>query len=202
VQVIPPFGLRGDFNRDGSVDEVDIDLLAAAAAGNATDPLFDLDEDGSIEYSIGLSGTITSDSDVLIREILMTEYGDLDLNGEVFLLDLITFATNYRQAGEFGWAQGNFNGSQEPGTTANPRVFLSDLSVLATNWRYGVGSGAAIEAVPEPSSFLLALCWLFATLNPKVRFVVAPFQLRPDGAIIRTLSPVMRQASLAAQKGQ
>jgi hypothetical protein len=84
----------------------------------------------------------------------------------VFLSDLTKLATNYRQAGQFGWAQGNFNGSQEAGTPASPRVFLSDLTALAANWRFGVGSGAALEAIPEPSGLLLAmfglliaLCW-------------------------------------------
>ena len=86
------------------------------------------------------NGPNPSDSDLLIREILKTEYGDLDLDGQVFLSDLITFATNYRQPGQFGWADGNINGSQELGTSANPQVFLSDLIALATNWRFGVGS--------------------------------------------------------------
>jgi hypothetical protein len=89
---------------------------------------------------------------------LQTRYGDADLNGQVFLSDLTKLATNYRQPGQFGWAQGNFNGSQEAGTSATPRVFLSDLTALATNWRFGVGSGAAIAAIPEPSSLSLVFC--------------------------------------------
>jgi hypothetical protein len=102
---------------------------------------------------------------VLIHDILQTRYGDGNLDRQVFLPDLITLATNYRQAGQFGWAQGNFDGSQETGTAASPRVFLGDLIALATNWRFGVATGAAIGgAVPEPSGALLALWVAFPAL--------------------------------------
>jgi hypothetical protein len=84
---------------------------------------------------------------------------------QVFLGDLNTLATNYRQAGQFGWAQGNFDGSQEAGDAANHRVFLADLNALTTNWRFGAGTAAAIGgAVPEPSGALLALWVAFAAL--------------------------------------
>jgi hypothetical protein len=169
IELIVP-EIPGDFNRDGTTDAGDIDMLASAAHNDAENLLYDLNEDGMVTYSVGAPGSPDpSDSDVLIYDILQTRYGDADLNGQVFLSDLTKLATNYRQPGLFGWAHGNFNGSQEAGTTANPRVFLSDVTILATNWRYGVGSGAALESVPEPSSLLLALCWVFATLNRRVR---------------------------------
>jgi hypothetical protein len=165
-------GLRGDFNLDGTVNALDIDLLTADAARAVSLDLdrYDLNNDDDVTFAVSSPGAPNaSDSDVLIREILQTRYGDADLNGQVFLSDLTKLATNYRRAGQFGWAQGNFNGSQEAGTAATPRVFLSDLTALVTNWRFGVGSGAAIEAVPEPSGWLLALYWLFATLYHRVR---------------------------------
>jgi T5SS/PEP-CTERM-associated repeat protein len=152
--------LRGDFNGDGLVNAVDIDLLASAAHNDPDNILFDLNDDGMVTFTVGQpNAPDPSDSDVLIHEILETRYGDADVNGQVFLSDLTRLATNYRQPGQFGWAQGNFNGSQEAGTAANPRVFLSDLTALATNWRFGVGgSGASVgEAVPEPTSPYLAL---------------------------------------------
>jgi hypothetical protein len=161
----------GDFNRDGTIDALDIDLLASAAHNDADNLLYDLNEDGAVTFAVGQPDAENpSDSDVLIYDILDTRYGDADLNGQVFLSDLTKLAINYRQAGQFGWADGNFNGSQEAGTTANPRVFLSDLTILATNWRFGVGSGAALESIPEPSGFVLALCSVFAALNRRVRF--------------------------------
>jgi hypothetical protein len=141
-----------------------------AAHNEPTNLFYDLNRDGRVTFAVSSPGSPNaSDSDVLIRDILHTQYGDADLNGQVFLSDLTKLATNYRQAGQFGWAEGNFNGSQEAGTPANPRIFLSDLTALATNWRFGVGSGAAIAAIPEPSSLALAFCWLFATLYFRVR---------------------------------
>jgi hypothetical protein len=161
--------LPGDFNQDGVLDAVDIDLLAAAAHNEPNNPLYDLDGDGTVTFAVGAPGAPDpSDSDVLIYDMLETRYGDADLNGQVFLSDLTKLATNYRTAGQFGWAQGNFNGSQEAGTAANPRVFLSDLTVLATNWRFGVGGGSGAAVVPEPSALLLAMCWLLATPHFRV----------------------------------
>ena len=101
--------LPGDVNGDFNVDAADIDLLAQANNG-PYHPLLDLNNDGVVSYDVGLPGTVTSDSDLLIRTILQTEYGDLNLDGQVFLSDLITFATNYRKPGQFGWAGGNLDG--------------------------------------------------------------------------------------------
>jgi hypothetical protein len=133
--------MPGDFSGNGVIDSVDIDLLAAAAANDPSNVAYDLNGDGSVTYSVSPAGSIVSDSDVLIRTVLRTQYGDLNLDGEVFLADLAEFATNYRQLGSFGWADGNIDG-----TATSPQVFLADLSVLATYWRFGVGPGSASGA--------------------------------------------------------
>jgi T5SS/PEP-CTERM-associated repeat protein len=164
--------LRGDFNVDGVVDALDIDLLAIEAKKPQPSNLFyDLNGDGRVTFTVSSPGVPNaSDSDVLVRDILHTRYGDADLNGQVFLSDLTKLATNYRQPGPFGWAQGNFNGSQEAGTAASPRVFLSDLTALASNWRFGVGTGSAIgAAVPEPNGLLLALVPALIALARRAR---------------------------------
>jgi hypothetical protein len=158
---------NADFNADGLVNHLDIDQLAWAAHNEPENLAYDLNGDGAVTFAIGPGNSLTtSDSNVLIRDILKTEYGDLDLNGEVFLSDLTTLATRYRQAGQFGWADGNINGSQEAGTTASPRVFLSDLTALAANWRFGISTGASVAgAVPEPSG-VIPIAWVaFAILS-------------------------------------
>ena len=118
--------IPGDFNRDTVVDAMDVDMLAAAAHSDSDNLLFDLNDDGMATFAVGQpNAEFPSDSDVLIYDILETRYGDADLDGQVFLSDLTRLATNYRQAGQFGWAQGNFNGSQEAGTAASPAAFFS-----------------------------------------------------------------------------
>jgi hypothetical protein len=161
----------GDFSGDGIVNAVDIDMLASAAHNDADNPLYDLNDDGDVNFAIGTPGSPNpSDSDVLIYDILETRYGDANLNGEVYLADLAILAASYRQSGAFGWAQGNFDGSQEAGTTVSPQIFLNDLSVLATHWRFGVGSGGLSgAAVPEPSGLVMSLVSAIAALSLSVR---------------------------------
>jgi hypothetical protein len=150
VPVVP-----GDFDGDLTIDAADISRFVQAK-NEPDNPLLDLDGNGVINFTIGPRGMVTSDFDMLIRVLVDifdsqgnkigngTEYGDADLNGQVSLSDLIRLASNYRQPGLLGWADGNFDGSLQEGTSASPRVSLSDLIILASNWRYGVGSGAAI----------------------------------------------------------
>jgi hypothetical protein len=174
-------GLRGDFNLDGTINALDIDLLAAAAHNEPNNLFYDLNGNGIVTFTVSAPGAPNaSDSDVLIREIMQTRYGDADLNGQVFLSDLTKLATNYRQPGQFGWAQGNFNGSQEAGTTASPRVFISDLTALATYWRFGVGGAGA--AVPEPTGWLTAMCGILGTICYRTRrYATRSDHLQPAG---------------------
>jgi hypothetical protein len=173
-------GTRGDFNSDGLVNAKDIDLLALAAKNFSNHPLYDLEGMDGVTFQAGTSGVV-SDSDELIRSLVEirdvdgikqgagTEYGDANLNGEVFLSDLIELASNYRQPGQFGWADANFNGSLEAGTSASPRVSLTDLIALAGHWRFGVGTGSAIEVVPEPGTGFMTLAWLLVAFRRKPR---------------------------------
>jgi hypothetical protein len=78
-------------------------------------------------------------------------------DGQVFIDDLAKVALHYRDAGQFGWADGNVDGLQNAGTSDDPQVWLTDLSVLARFYRFGRGSGASFAAVPEPSGWLFAL---------------------------------------------
>ena len=100
--------------------------MHSLALSDPDNPDFDLNGDLEVTFAIGPPGSPSpSDSDVLIYNIMHTRYGDADLNRQVFPSDLITLATNYRQSGPFGWAQGNFNGNEVAGTSDDPRRFLS-----------------------------------------------------------------------------
>jgi hypothetical protein len=157
--------LPGDLNLDGIVNDADIDRLAWAAQNDPDNLFYDLNDDGMVSFAIGVS----SDSDTLIRDILDTEYGDLDLDGDVFLGDLDTLVANYGKSGQFGWADGNINGSQQNGTT-DPRVTLGDFDVLVNNYGSGTGAAAAFGAVPEPGCWLLALSGVLAAVCRKKRY--------------------------------
>ena len=150
------FFLRGDLDNDGDVDADDIDLLRDAQDGTLTGPLpsgslltemFDLDGDGLVDFDPNNAGTATptSDSDRLIQEILGTEYGDTNLDGEVGPADVSNLVSNFGNTA--GWAAGNITG--------NDTVGPEDVSLLVSNFGFqaGPGGGGLDGNVPEPSSF-------------------------------------------------
>ncbi len=102
-----------DFTRDGITDAADIDVLAAHFASPG-DPAYDVNGDGVVD-----------DADVaeMVRKVLGTEMGDVNLDGRVDLDDLTVLGTFCGLDGQ-GWAQGNLVGQ---GT-----VDLDDLTVLGT----------------------------------------------------------------------
>jgi len=71
--------------------------------------------------------TDSADVDFLVRDILGTEYGDVNLDGSVDLLDLAILGENYHSPK--GWASGDFNGDLT--------VDLLDLAVLGEFYTFG-----------------------------------------------------------------
>ncbi len=148
-----PVAIPGDFNNDGFVDDLDIDMLGAAILGGSVDPLYDISTDGTTGGSG--DGIDLLDLDYLIRFLVETsmgvgttgtEYGDFDLNGLINTTDLTVLATNYG-AGAL-WSEGN----------ANPHLDLvintTDLTILGTYF----GFIAPPDLIPEPMTLsLLAL---------------------------------------------
>jgi glucose/arabinose dehydrogenase len=177
--------MPGDFNFDNIVNDLDIDLLAWAAQNDPNNPLYDLNGDGDAEFTVSSSGMV-SDSDRLIRQHMDvfdisgskigngTEYGDLNLDGRVSLIDLDKLVSNYRDAGQFGWSDGNINGSVQAGTSANPQITLIDLDTLVMQYGFVKGSGAALAAVPEPTGWMLTLWPVFATICANSRALPMP----------------------------
>ncbi|QDU70498.1 hypothetical protein [Mucisphaera calidilacus] len=118
-------GLEGDFNNDGIVDDMDIDLLRE----NLGDPAFDLDGNGVAD---------ADDMIYIVETIIGSRLGDANLDRTVDLLDLSALASNFNSAA--GWAGGNFN--------TDAAVDLLDLSILAASF----GQSAT---VPEPGAAVL-----------------------------------------------
>jgi hypothetical protein len=139
------FFTRGDANDDGLVNAADIDLLFAAVA----DPT----RGGAVSASLGQEwydltgdGLLTSaDMDELVREILGTEYGDHDLDGDVDGADLAAIRGGFATGA--GWASGDNDGDGD--------VDGSDF----LRWQQFAGftnMPVIAAAVPEPGCGVLA----------------------------------------------
>ncbi|MDG2383927.1 MAG: CotH kinase family protein [Pirellulaceae bacterium] len=98
----------GDLDQDGQIDATDIDLLSVALRLGSDDRRFDLNADEQVTQS---------DRDHLVREILMTDFGDANLDGVFNSSDLVSIF----QAGEYedestnnsNWNEGDWNGDGE-----------------------------------------------------------------------------------------
>jgi hypothetical protein len=98
----------GDFDRSGQVNALDVDLLSAALRRGGAELRFDLNFDGQVNQS---------DRDHLVRDILMTEFGDSNLDGIFDSADLVMIF----QAGEYEdqvlnnstWEDGDWDGDGE-----------------------------------------------------------------------------------------
>ncbi len=154
-----------DVNGDGRVTGADIDLERDAIAGASPQRAwFDTNDDQDVN---------SADLNYLLVDLLHTKAGDANLDGMVDLLDLYQLATHYRQSGDLGWGEGDFN--------ADFVVDARDLGDIARNWQYGVAGPAmsftealaaigAGTSVPEPASSMI-IGSMLATLLPRRRRV-------------------------------
>ena len=135
--------LPGDYNNDGVVNVADVDLQAAAIASATPDlGVYDENSDGVVDFA---------DRQILISGHIGTWMGDADLNGEFGSSDLVTVFTagKYETGNAASWAEGDWNGDGAFGS--------GDLVTAFTDGGYEAGPKAAVAAVPEPSSIVLAL---------------------------------------------
>ncbi len=135
-------GILGDFNGDGVVDAVDMDLLSADVRAGLNTPKFDLDGDGVVG---------TSDRQAWVSDVRNTWFGDSNLDGEFNSTDFVVVfaASEYEDEliGNSTWATGDWNGDTEFNS--------SDFVVAFSNGGYEMGPRP--QAVPEPSSVLVVL---------------------------------------------
>ena len=104
--------IRGDFNGDGRVDAIDIDLLSAQLRLPQPNTAFDLTGDGTVNQA---------DRDELIERILGTTYGDANLDGIFDSADFVRIFQFGRYEDDVplnaGWEQGDWDGDGEFGTS-------------------------------------------------------------------------------------
>ena len=132
----------GDVNQDGTVDVGDIDDLAKAIRDEMNNAAFDLDDDGLVT---------SADHKYLVTEILNTWIGDANLNGEFNTTDFVrVFQQGQYEdeiVGNSTWATGDWNGDGDFTTV--------DLIVAFQDGGFERGPRVVVNAVPEPTSFLL-----------------------------------------------
>lgn len=135
-------GLLGDFDDDGDLDLIDIDLLSAAINSGANNMTFDVNGDGLVNAQDG--------TDWLNNELVGSLAADFDLKYTVDVADLATWAAGFGSDDSFIDGDANFNGM----------VDVADLSVWAALFgSVGVGPiaplGSLTASIPEPSTFVL-----------------------------------------------
>ncbi len=136
---------RGNINGQFGTDQYDIDTLFDRV-GLATNNWYeDLDVDGSVTLA---------DINTLVRNIFLTEFGDVNLDGKVSTADFVKLSNNYGNAGT--WITGDFNGDNF--------VNFADYSILANHYGFGTTVSfaeiAAVQAfgqsLPEPTILSLS----------------------------------------------
>jgi hypothetical protein len=140
----PESTVRGDFNGDGIVNEVDINLLFVELRSDDPDLSFDLTEDGKVDED---------DRDELIQGILMTNYGDANLDQVFNSTDLVLVFS----AGEYEddiplnslWQSGDWDGNGEFDT--------SDLVLAFTSGAYDPAAVGRRRAALEADAIGAAL---------------------------------------------
>ena len=89
----------GDFNHDGVVDVTDVNMMGKMLQETKHNSEYDLNRDGEITQL---------DLDVMIHDVLRTEYGDTDLDGDVDAFDAKVILGNLFQR-LWGWQHGDMN---------------------------------------------------------------------------------------------
>ena len=137
----------GDFNNDGLLDAVDINLLTLESASGNNTQKYDLNDDTLVD---------DDDVNVWVKDLFKSWIGDANLDGEFNSGDLVDVlsAGKYEVDEEAVWSTGDFNG--------DARANSSDLVAALSDGGYEQGPRAAVNAVPEPASWLLLLLGLVA----------------------------------------
>ena len=133
-RAMPTTPLPGDFDLNGAVDVLDIDILREAIGHNRNIVGSDLNKDGLFD---------SEDVRVWVEDVKQTFFGDADLDGEVSFADFLTLSGNFDESG--GWGDGDFDG--------DGKVAFADFLMLSQNFG---NKPSAISATPEPTSALSA----------------------------------------------
>ena len=133
-------GVLGDFDGDGELTVVDIDLLTEQVIAGTNPLAYDLNNDQLVDQD---------DRTVWVSELKNTWFGDADLDGEFDTLDFVAVFSigRYETEEPAGWGEGDWNGDA---------VFDSgDFVTAFVDGGYENGPKNGVAAVPEPTGWLL-----------------------------------------------
>lgn len=136
-----------DFNRDGRVDALDIDMLYNNFGSNL---VYDLTGEGLVNQE---------DVTRLVTVILGTTYGDANLDKVVDFSDFQALLDNWM--GPSTWSRGDFNGDKI--------TDFSDFQYLLDNWNPAGSAPPPPPSgqIPEPTTLLLLCSGLLITLRAR-----------------------------------
>lgn len=125
-----------DLDGNDQLDITDVDFLHTAVRDSWTNPAFDLDQSGTVDFD---------DLQHMIETELGTLSGDANLDGAVDFPDFLALSASFGQDGD--WAEGDFD--------ADGTVLFPDFLLLSTN--FGKDANVAAAIVPEPAGVCLAM---------------------------------------------
>ena len=145
-----PIGAPGDFDGDGQLTALDIDLLSDAVLAGDNKSQFDLNSDSLVNQS---------DREVWVDDLKSTYFGDSNLDGEFNSTDFVAVFTEGKYedgvAANAGWASGDWNGDKE--------FDSSDFVAAFVAGGYEIGP-RQVAVVPEPSALVLFAIGLLVCL--------------------------------------
>lgn len=141
-------GTPGDFNNDGVLDAMDIEMLSTEIRNGTNPASFDLNSDSLVDRD---------DHRIWVEELKNTYLGDSNLDGEFNSGDFVQVFTagEYEDgvAGNSTWSTGDWN--------ADGEFDSGDFVSAFTAGGYELGPRLANSTVPEPSSVLLLVLGLY-----------------------------------------
>lgn len=156
ITLVGPQFQPSDFNRDGVLNVVDINLLLGEVKAGTNTKLYDRSGDGLVNVE-DIVVTVTSPKD------FHTYIGDSNLDGEFNTSDLVLLfqAGQYEDAavGNSKWETGDWNGDAEFNS--------GDLLFAFQQGGFEEGPRVSILPVPEPSSLVLTLLGLASGLHAR-----------------------------------
>ena len=151
--VIQSGNIPGDFNENGVLDAIDINLLSGQVRQGTNDIAYDLNQDELVN---------DADRKIWVNDLKFTYFGDSNLDGEFNSSDFVFVFTKVEYedgiADNSTWESGDWNGDGEFDSADFVTAFQ------ANGFEQGPRAAATAMA-PEPASSALLICGLLLCIG-------------------------------------